>query len=125
MKDSTLSMKVFAVYLSILSASLLFWPSVFLLLGFENISAPWVPTLGYIVGALAFFYFMSVRENARNFYAWTTYARFPLILFFAALVVSGKAPPIMLLVGLIDTGCAIWTSIALQHERLSQGGINV
>jgi hypothetical protein len=125
LKDSTLSMKVFAVYLSILSGMLLFWPSGFLLLGFENVSNPWVPTLGYIVGALAFFYFMAIRENAINFYAWTTYARFPLIIFFLALVVSGKAPPIMLLVGLIDTGCAVWTSIALKHERLRQGEANV
>jgi hypothetical protein len=125
LKDSTLSMKVFAVYLSTLSFLLLFWPSIFLLLGFENISNPWVPTLGYVIGALAFFYFMAVRENAKNVFAWTTYARFPLVLFFAALVASGKAPPIMLLVGLIDTGCAIWTSFALKHERLEQGEANV
>jgi hypothetical protein len=125
LKDSTLSMKVFAVYLSILSGLLLFWPSIFLLLGFDNVSTPWVPTLGYIVGALAFFYFMAVRENAKNVYAWTTYARFPLVLFFVVLVASGKAPPIMLLVGLIDTGCAIWTSIALKHEQTRQGEINV
>jgi hypothetical protein len=118
-------MKVFAVYLSILSFLLLCWPSIFLLLGFDNVSNPWVPTLGYIVGALAFFYFMAARENAKNVYAWTTYARFPLLLFFIALVASGKAPPIMLLVGLIDTGCAIWTSIALKHERLRQGEVNV
>jgi hypothetical protein len=118
-------MKVFAVYLTILSFLLLFWPPIFLLLGFEEVSTPWVPILGYIVGALAFFYFMAVRENAKNVYAWTTYARFPLIFFFAALVASGKAPPIMLLVGLIDTGCAIWTSIALKHERLDQGVANV
>jgi hypothetical protein len=125
LKDSTLSMKVFAVYLSILSFLLLFWPSIFLLLGFDNVSSPWVPTLGYVIGALAFFYIMAVRENAKNVYAWTTYARFPLVLFFSALVATGKAPPIMLLVGLIDTGCAVWTSIALKHERLSQGEVNV
>jgi hypothetical protein len=46
-------------------------------------------------------------------------------LFFIALVASGNAPPVMLLVGLIDTGCAIWTSIALKHERLRQGEVNV
>ena len=117
LKDSNLSMKVFAGYLSTLSFLLLFWPSLFLHLGFENVSNPWVPTLGYVVGALAFFYFMAIRENAKNFYAWTVQARLPLILFFIVLVVLDMAPPIMLLIGVFDTGCAIWTGYALKHER--------
>ena len=118
-------MKVFAVYLATLSLLLLFWPSFFLKLGFENVSNPWVPTLGYVVGALAFFYFMAIRENAKNFYAWTVMARLPLILFFIALVALGIAPPIMLLIGVFDTGCAIWTGLALKHEQASQqiGGV--
>ena len=117
MKDSTLSMKVFACYLAILSFILLFWPSLFLRLGFENISSPWVPTLGYIVGALAFFYFMAVRERSKNFYAWTAIARLPLLLFFTILVAFDMAPSIVLLIGFIDTGCAIWTALALKNER--------
>jgi hypothetical protein len=110
-------MKVFAGYLATLSALLLLWPSLFLHLGFENVSNPWMPTLGYIVGALAFFYVMAIREEAKNFYAWTVQARLPLIFFFGALVVTGIAPPIMLLIGVIDTGCALWTGLALRHER--------
>jgi hypothetical protein len=110
-------MKVFAGYLASLSFFLLFQPSLFLKLGFKDISGPWVPTLGYIVGALAFFYSMAVRENAKNFYAWTAVARLPLLLFFIVLVALGTAPPVMLLVGIIDTGCAIWTSLALKNER--------
>lgn len=117
MKDSTLSMKVFGGYLAVLSFFLLFWPSLFLHLGFENVSNPWVPTLGYVVGALAFFYFMAVREKAKTFYSWTVRARLPLILFFAVLVVLDRAPPIMLLIGAFDTACALWTGFALNHER--------
>ena len=110
-------MKVFAGYLATLSFLLLFWPSLFLKLGFANVSNPWVPTLGYVIGALAFFYFMAIRENAKNFYAWTARARLPLLLFFIVLVALGKAPPIMLLIGAFDTGCAIWTGFALKHEH--------
>jgi hypothetical protein len=119
LKDSTLSMKVFASYLATLSALLLLWPSLFLYLGFENVSNPWVPTLGYIVGALAFFYVMAIQEGAKNFYAWTVRARLPLVVFFAFLVAVGTAPPIMLLIGVIDTGCALWTGFALRHESAS------
>ena len=116
MNNSRLSMKVFAVYLATLSFLLILWPGVFLHLGFENISDPWVRTLGYVVGALAYFYFRAFRENAKNFYAWTVRARFPLFLFFAVLVALGKAPPIMILIGAFDTGCAIWTGLALKRE---------
>lgn len=117
MKNSTLSMNVFAVYLAVLSFILLFWPSLLLKLGFENISNPWVPTIGYIVGALAFYFFMAARAQAKNFYAWTAAARLPLFLFFGVLVARGMAPPVMLLIGAIDTGCAAWTAIALRNER--------
>jgi hypothetical protein len=110
-------MQVFAGYLATLSALLLFWPSFFLKLGFDNVSNPWVPTLGYVVGALAFYYAMAIRENAKNFYAWSVSARLPLALFTIVLVALGKAPPIVLLIGAFDTGCAIWTGLALKYER--------
>jgi hypothetical protein len=116
LKNSTLSMKVFAVYLATPSILLLFWPSLFLKLGFDNISNPWVPALGYVVGALAFFYFMAIREHAKNFYAWTARARLPLVRFFGVLVSLGKAPLMMLVIGAFDTGCALWTGFALKHE---------
>ncbi len=114
-------MKVFAGYLATLSFILLFWPSLFLKLGFDTISVPWVPILGYIVGALAFFYFMASREKAKNFYAWSAIARLPLLLFFIVLVASDIAPPVMILVGVIDTGCAVWTALALKNERTARG----
>lgn len=116
MKNSRLSMQVFVVCLATLSLLLLAWPALFLKLGFENIATPWVPTLGYVVGALAFFYFMAIRENAKNFYAWTVKARMPLALFFIVLVSLHQAPPIMLLIGAFDTACAVWTGYALRYE---------
>jgi hypothetical protein len=117
MKNSSLSMLVFAVYMATLSLLLIFYPKAFLLLGFEDISGPWVRTLGYVVGALAFFYFMAIRAEARDFYQWTVYARMPLLPFFAALVALDIAPPIMLLIGAWDTGCAVWTGVALRTEK--------
>lgn len=36
---------------------------------------------GYVVLALAFFYFMAVREQDRNFYRWSVYARLPLAVY--------------------------------------------
>jgi hypothetical protein len=44
-------------------------------------------------------------------------ARLPLLLFFAVPVSLDKAPAIMLLIGAFDTGCALWTAFALNHEN--------
>jgi hypothetical protein len=109
-------MKVFAIYLAVLSAQLLFWPSSLLRLGFTNVSTPWVSTLGYVVGVLSTFYFMAIREKAKNFYAWTVVTRFPMIFFFAVLVARGDAPPVVLLIGAFETAAAVWTKTALRHE---------
>jgi len=116
MRNSRLSMQVFAIYLASLSLLLIVYPEAFLLLGFGDVSGPFVPTLGYVLGALAFFYFSAIRENARHFYRWTVYARLPLLPFFVLLVILKTAPPIMLLIGAWDTLCAIWTGYALRHE---------
>jgi hypothetical protein len=112
-------MLVFSVYTGILSAFLLFYPSIFLFLGFDEVNSAWVRILGYIVGALSFYYFMAVREDAKNFYRWSVYARLPLFPFFVFLVAVGLAPPVMAFIGAWDTGLAIWTGIALRRERLA------
>lgn len=119
MKNSSLSMLVFAGYTAILSALLLFYPSVFQLLGFEQTNSAWVRILGYIVGALSFYYVMAVREGVTNFYRWSVYARIPLFPFFGLLAVLGLVPPVMVLIGMWDTGLAIWTGVALRREGLA------
>lgn len=117
MKNSTISMLVFAIYMSGMSLCLILYPELFLWLGFADITGPFVPTLGYVVGALAFFYFMAIRAELTQFYQWTVYARAPLIGFFSLLVYLKIAPPIMLLIGFWDTGCAFWTAYSLRRER--------
>ncbi|MDH5572077.1 MAG: hypothetical protein OEY89_09950 [Gammaproteobacteria bacterium] len=116
MKNSSLSMLVFAGYMLVLGFFLIVYPDIYLFFGFEDVSGPWVRTLGYVVCALAFYYFMAVKEQAKNFYRWTVYARMPLLLFFILLVAFDIAPSIMLLLGLWDTCCALWTCYALKHE---------
>lgn len=119
MKRSTQSILAFSAYTGILSAFLLFYPRIFLFIGFDEVNSAWVRILGYIVGALSFFYFMAAREEAKNFYRWSVYARMPLFPFFVLLVILGIVPPVMVLIGAWDTGLAIWTGVALRRERLA------
>lgn len=111
-------MLVFAAYLICLGVSLVFIPNtVITLFGFPPTTEVWIRILGYILAALAFYFSMAVREKYENFYRWTVYARLPLLPTFAAFVFAGISPPILLLFGTFDSGCAVWTWYALKKEE--------
>jgi len=118
MKSGSVSMLVFSIYAGILSLLLIFYPPFFRLLGFEQVNTPWVKILGYIVGALPFYYFMAFRKEETNFYRWLVYARMPIFPFFVILVALGLAPPVMVIIGAWDTSLAVWTGFALRKENL-------
>ena len=118
MKMSSISMLVFSGYLLCLGSIFLLIPNpVIALFGVPPTTEVWIRILGYILGALAFFYFMAVRENVKSFYRWSVYARLPILPTFAAFVLTGVGPPIILLFGTFDLGCAIWTWRALKNEQ--------
>ena len=111
-------MLVFAAYLAALAAAFIFFPNPFItMFGFEETSEVWIRILGYILGVLAFYFIMAVLENATSFYRWSVYARLATLPAFLAFILLGIAPPVLLLFGTIDTGCAVWTLLALKYER--------
>jgi hypothetical protein len=118
MKMSNVSMVVFAIYLAALALAFVFFPNpIITLFGFQPTSEVWIRILGYVLGALAFYYAMAVRADAKDFYRWTVYARLPILPTFAAFVLAGVGPWVILLFGAFDTSCAIWTWRALNNEQ--------
>jgi hypothetical protein len=118
MKMSSISMAVFAAYLFCLGLTFVFIPNpVIAFFGFPPTTEVWIRILGYILAALGFYYFMAVRENSESFFLWSVYARLPILPTFAAFVFAGVAPPVILLFGTFDSGCAVWTWYALKKER--------
>ena len=118
MKQSTLSMLVFAVYMAILCIALVFFPGTLVaLFRLGQLDGLWIRVCGMLLGILAFYYIMAVREDNRNFYRWTFYGRLVIFPTFVAFVILGIAPPIILLFGAWETGCGIWTGIALRSEE--------
>ncbi len=118
MTKSSLSILVFAIYLASLSAAFIFFPNPFIMLfGFEATTEIWIKILGFILGVLAFYFFMATVDNATNFYRWTVYARLSTLPIFLTFVVLGMAPPVLVLFGIIDAACALWTALALKYER--------
>ena len=117
MRKSSVIMLVFAIYLAFLALAFVFFPNpIITFFGFKPVTAVWIRILGYILGALSFFYLMAIRAEATNFFLWTVYARLPIFIVFLAFVVLDLAPPILLAFGVFDTGMGILTGLALRKE---------
>ncbi len=118
MKQSTISMIVFTIYIMILGLIFMFIPnSVITLFGFQPVTDVWIRIMGLILLILAYYYFMAIRERATNFYKWTAYGRLPIFFVFLSFVLLDLGPPILLVFGAFDTCCAIWTGLSLHREK--------
>ncbi len=125
MNQSTLSMLVFAIYMAILSIAFVLIPAPFVtFFGFATPDPLWIRIFGVVLGILAFYYLMAIREQAFRFYYWTSLGRLALLPAFAVFVAAGIAPWIALLFGLFESGCAIWTGIALRREGVLTPGMS-
>lgn len=117
MTKSSLSILVFAVYLASLSIAFIFFPNPFIMFfGFEETTEIWIRILGFILGVLAFYFFMAIADNAVHFYRWSVYARLSTLPVFLTFVLLGMAPPVLVIFGIIDAVCALWTAWALKKE---------
>ena len=118
MTSSRFTVQFFAVYLTGMAAGLLLVPGVVLpWFGFPAPGDFWVRVLGGLLGILALYYFLAARERNRDFYRWTVWGRLPLIALYAGLVAWAGAPPVLLLFGLFESGCGLWTHLALRAEQ--------
>jgi len=119
MRQSSLSMLVFAVYMCVLCIALLFFPVSFVtFFGFPAPDPLWVRMFGIVMGILTFYYVMAIREQAYRFYQWTFLGRLVLLPAFLVFVLLDIAPPLLLVFGAFETGCALWTGLSLRRERV-------
>jgi hypothetical protein len=111
-------MLIFCLYMAGLAVALVAIPGPFLgLFGFSPPDGLWVRMFGLTLGILAFFYALAIRARDLRFYRWTAAARLILLPAFTLFVLAGLAPPVLLLFGLFDTGCGVWTGLALRREE--------
>lgn len=117
MKNSSLSMLVFALYLAGLSLVFMAFPNpVIALFGFEPTDQVWIRILGFMLGVLAFYYLMARREGIRAFYRWTVWSRLAVVPVYLLFIFFGVAPPVVLLFAAVDLGGGLWTGYALRAE---------
>ena len=118
MTSSRFSVQFFAVYLTGMAAGLLLIPErVLPWFGFPAPGDFWVRVLGGLLGILALYYFLAASQRNRDFYRWTVWGRLPLIALYAGLVAWAGAPPALLLFGVFESGCGLWTYAALRAEE--------
>lgn len=123
MTKAAQSVLLFAVYLFGLGAWLLIAPNSMLgLFGLPDAQDVWIRVVGMLVVLLSFYYSSAARAELTAFLQWTVHARASVFLFFAVFVVTGLAPAVLLLFGVVDLVAAGWTQLSLNADRAGSEG---
>jgi len=106
----------FGCYLLALGASLLLFPNAVLgVFGIAPTTEVWIRVVGMLVLFLGSYYGLAAAANSRQFFRWTIPLRASVIVFFAAFVLLGYAPRVLMLFALVDFAGAAWTWVALRY----------
>ena len=108
----------FGIYCLAEGTVLILVPNLFLsALGLEPTREPYFRALGVVVMTLGFCYLATARSEAVVFFRWTVWGRQFVLAAFIGIVLAGKAPPILILIGAVDAGAGLWTALALRKMR--------
>jgi hypothetical protein len=111
------SILVFGVYLLLLGALLVLAPNVLLgLFGIAPTAEVWIRVVGMLVLVIGAYYSLAAIAELRAFMRWSVPIRVCVLLFFAAFVVTGLAPAMLILFGCVDVAGAAWTALALRRS---------
>ncbi len=107
----------FGVYLFLLGVVLLLVPNMLLnLLQMPPTSEVWTHVVGMLLIGIGIYYFVASVSELRIIIVWTIPLRASVILFFGAFVFVGLAPPVLMLLSVVDIAGALWTWRALRKE---------
>jgi hypothetical protein len=117
MTKAARSVFVFALYLFVLGGVLVVVPNALLeLFRIPPTSEVWIRVVGMLVLILGLYYAGAARRELREFFAFTVWGRGTVLVFFAAFVLLGLAPPVLILFGAVDAAAACWTALALRSD---------
>ena len=74
----------------------------------------WVRVVGMLVLIIGYYYVTAARNELTQIFRASVHARFSVLVFFIAFVVTGLAPPMLLIFGVVDAIAATWTAMALR-----------
>ncbi|HEX4934199.1 MAG TPA: hypothetical protein VFV33_13510 [Gemmatimonadaceae bacterium] len=107
----------FACYLFVLGLLLLLAPNTLLaLFHIPPTTEVWIRVVGMLVLFLGVYYTVAARAECRPVLLWSARLRTSVFFFFAAFVLAGLAPAVLLVFGVIDVAGALWTFGALRKD---------
>ena len=119
MSNAAKSIYAYGVYLIVaLALPFLLIPDPLLaLVGMPTPTDVWVRVLGMSVLFFGFYYIQAGRAELTPFFRWTIIGRYLVPVFFAAFVLLGFAPPILIAFGIPDILFTTWTALALREVK--------
>ena len=117
MSKSAFSAKVFATYLFIVGAVLVFAPN-FLLSVFRvaPTSEVWIHVVGVTAFMLGVYAWVAAKHENKPFLETSVYTRFVVFVAFTSFAVIGLASPMIILFGVVDLLGGVWTYFALRAD---------
>jgi hypothetical protein len=120
MSKAAVSMFVFALYLYVLGLVLVVVPNLLLsVFGMAQTDEVWIRVAGMLVLILGFYYQTAARGELTAMMRASVIGRSAVILFFVGFVISGLAPPVLIVFGVVDAAAALWTGAALRTNASS------
>jgi hypothetical protein len=114
MSPAAFSVFLFGIYLAVVGVGFLLIPNTLLpVLRFPKTNEPWIRVLGVVVAVLAFYYISAAQNELMEFFWATVVGRFAVLISFSLLVALKKAPPMLILFGVIDALGAVWTLLVM------------
>jgi len=115
------SLFVFGIYMLVLGVTVVLIPNFLLaLFHVPTTNEVWIRVVGMLVIFLGIYDIVAAKGEHKLLITWSIPVRFSVIVFFAAFVIAGLAPPVLLLFGAIDSAGAIWTWQALKNANKEQ-----
>jgi hypothetical protein len=114
------SLFVFGLYAWVAGAAFIVAPeSVLSLLHLPTMPAGWTRIVGFMALVIGTYDIVCARAGCGVFIKASIFTRLGFALGVAGLVQLGQMPGSTIFIGAVDAAGAIWTAIALRHDRLS------
>lgn len=111
------SVFVFGIYLALLGATLTVVPNILLaIFGFPETNEVWIRIVGVLAFLMGYIYVQAARNNLKEIFVATAYARCGVFVSLVMFVVLGYAIPMLILFGLADLCGALWTMKEIHRE---------
>jgi len=118
MDKPSFTIRIYSVYLFLLGAGLMVWPTILLsFFGFPETKEIWIRMLGLFTFTVGIYYFYSSAHKQIAFYKATVIGRVFFFLMTLGFVFLFHQPFVLALIGGMDLLGALWTQFTLKESE--------